>query len=65
MNYVPEEHALRVGEQAKAGGNRHRQLARALAIGTIAVLVLLSPSEPLATIGVPPPPLPCWKRAIL
>jgi RND family efflux transporter MFP subunit len=41
MNYVPEEHALRVGEQAKAGGNRHRQLARALAIGTIAVLVLL------------------------
>lgn len=62
MNYVPEEHALRVGEQAKAGGNRHRQLARTLAIGAIAVLVLL---EPLATIGVPPPPLPCWKRAIL
>jgi len=41
MNYVPEEHALRVGQQAKAGGNRHRQLARALAIGVIAVLVLL------------------------
>ena len=41
MNYVPEEHALRVGQQAKAGGNRHRQLARALAIGAIAVLVLL------------------------
>jgi RND family efflux transporter MFP subunit len=41
MNYVPEEHALRVGQQAKAGGNRHRQLARTLAIGAIAVLVLL------------------------
>jgi RND family efflux transporter MFP subunit len=32
---------LRVGQQAKAGGNRHRQLARTLAIGAIAVLVLL------------------------
>jgi len=41
MNYVPEEHALRVGQQAKASGNRHRQLARALAIGAISVLVLL------------------------
>ncbi len=41
MNYVPEEHALRAGHQAKAGENRHRQLARALAIGAIAVLVLL------------------------
>ncbi len=41
MNYVPEEHALRVGQQAKVGGNRHRQLARALAIGAISVLVLL------------------------
>jgi RND family efflux transporter MFP subunit len=41
MNYVPEDHALRVGQQAKAGGNRHRQLARALAIGAISVLVLL------------------------
>lgn len=41
MNYVPEEYALRVGQQAKAGGNRHRQLARTLAIGAIAVLVLL------------------------
>jgi len=41
MNYVPEEHALRVGQQAKASGNRHRQLARALAIGAISVLALL------------------------
>ena len=41
MNYVPEEHALRAGQQAKAGGNRHRQLARALAIGAISVLALL------------------------
>jgi RND family efflux transporter MFP subunit len=41
MNYMPEEHALRAAPQAKRSESRHRQLARTLAIGALAVLALL------------------------